>query len=156
MAFSFSLHLVKSKPPPEPELCLFRAIFLDSYCPHGCMSPLNSHVATWCTAWLPNLCVYVSSSQTLEEKLGSKLLIILGISQHQAQVLEQAVEPNILRKVLPPDGTRVPAIVLRILRSFQPFIAKLAVKNAFFKEEASTYLWNKMPINTAVETSKEN
>lgn len=45
-----------------------------------------------------------------------------------------------LHEVLPPDGTRVSAIILRILRSdFQPLIAKLAIKDAFFNEEASIY-----------------
>lgn len=65
-------------------------------------------------------------------------------------MVEQTVEPN----VSPPGGTRVPAIALRILSNFQPFIAKLAIKNAFLNEEASIYLLSRMPINTTVDTSK--
>lgn len=60
-------------------------------------------------------------------------------STHQAQVLKETIEPNVFAWSIATRGHQS-AIILRILRSnFQPLIAKLAIKDAFFNEEASTY-----------------
>lgn len=85
---------------------------------------------------------------------GQSFLVFCVFHSIRPKFQSKPLDQMCLHKVLPSDGTRVPA-VLRILTNFQPLIAKLVIKNAILNEEASTFLLSKMPKNTAVETNKE-
>lgn len=76
-------------------------------CSFCCLWLLNSHASTWCFAWLPNLCVYISSLHTLKEKLWPRLSIILCLPHIRHKYLRKLFKQMGLHEGLPPDGIRV-------------------------------------------------